>query len=416
MTLVVAPKSVVPVWPAPGRAILVVHADQSAHQPAASRTAPAAIVAALRANTIVVLNYEACIREPLKSLLLQTQWDLIVADEAHRLKAPGGVTSKLFARLGAQCDRRLGLTGTPLPQSHLDAYALMRFIQPSVFGTSYVTFRNRYTRPASSSEDYRNPAILWFTDRGADPKRYVPDRMEMFEQALAPWMFRVEARDVLDLPSAIDEQRHAELEPKARRIYRELETDLISDLETGVVTAANALVRVLRLQQVVGGTVRTEDGVDVEVSRAKRGLFHEFLTDVPAGEPVVVFARFHTELDAARAVAQEHERPIFELSGRASELPEWREAPNGVLAVQIQAGGVGIDLTHARHAVWWSLPWSLAQYDQARARLVRPGQGRHVVFTHLVVADTIDGAMAEALASRRTVIEAVLERIAKERP
>jgi SNF2 family DNA or RNA helicase len=420
--LVVAPKSVVPVWeeqiarfwPAnvsPHR--IFIHAG-GASAKAAQRIATEHKRSQGR-GFIAVLNYEATIQGKLRDQLGSISWDMIVADEAHRLKAPGGVTSRGLAAL-AKRNRalRLALTGTPLPVSHLDAYGLMRFTEPTLFGSSFVGFRRRYTRPAVTRDERQQRDGLFIHERGA-LMRYVPSNMPDFEARMGGVTYRVDASDVLDLPEAVDEHRVGVLGPAGRKAYQELEDDFFTEVRTGVIaTATNALVKVLRLQQISSGFVNAVDESDpVDVDGAKRALFREFLDDLPRDEPVVVFARFHHDLDAIAAVVKDvyGDGQYGELSGRCNDLAVWQGGDRIVLGVQVQSGGVGISLTRARVAVWYSLPWSLAQYDQARARLVRPGQERAVTFMHLIMRDTIDEQMHSALKQRKEVLDALIARI-----
>jgi SNF2 family DNA or RNA helicase len=79
-----------------------------------------------------------------------------------------------------------------------------------------------------------------------------------------------------------------------------------------------------------------------------------------------------------------------------------------VLGVQIQAGGVGVDLTRAAVGIFYSCGYSLGEYLQACARLHRPGQDRSVTLLHLIAEDTIDRQVYEALARREQVVETIL--------
>ena len=92
----------------------------------------------------------------------------------------------------------------------------------------------------------------------------------------------------------------------------------------------------------------------------------------------------------------------------------WLSRWTAVLGVQIQSGGVGIDLTQARYAVFHSIGFSLGDFDQAVARLHRPGQTRHVHIYHLVCPDTIDVAIAKAIEAKRDIVESVLEELKHE--
>jgi SNF2 family DNA or RNA helicase len=79
--------------------------------------------------------------------------------------------------------------------------------------------------------------------------------------------------------------------------------------------------------------------------------------------------------------------------------------------VQIQSGGVGIDCSRAAYAFYYSLGFSLGDYEQSLARLRRPGQTRCVRYYHLVCEGTVDAQVYAALRERRNVIEAVLRKL-----
>jgi SNF2 family DNA or RNA helicase len=102
----------------------------------------------------------------------------------------------------------------------------------------------------------------------------------------------------------------------------------------------------------------------------------------------------------------------MELSGRRDDLAAWQEAERpGVLAVQIQAGGLGVDLTRARYSIFYSLSFSLGEYQQALARIHRPGQTRPVAHIHLVARETVDEKIMGALERRAEVVTFVLDEL-----
>ena len=97
------------------------------------------------------------------------------------------------------------------------------------------------------------------------------------------------------------------------------------------------------------------------------------------------------------------------MSGEVKDLDEARfPADKDVLAVQLQAGGVGIDLTRASIGVYYSMGFSLGDYQQSLARLHRPGQKYNVTFYHLVATSTVDQQVYKALQNRRAVVEEIL--------
>ena len=354
----------------------------------------------LPGTRVAVVNYEAVWRQPMGHIIEVTGVDWLVADESHRAKSPSGKLSRWLGKAPKWAKRRLALTGTPLPHSPLDAWAQFRFLEPDLFGTSFTSFRHRYailvnvpSLPAPLVKGYQNVDEL-------------EARMDCITYRAGP--------EVLDLPEETHEHIGVELEPKAQKTYRQLEREFITEIESGVVTAGNALTRLLRLQQLTGGWLQAENAEKAErVSTAKQEALKDLLGDMSTGESIVVFCRFRADLDAVQSVAVDLERPCHELSGRAHELEMWRETEGSVLAVQIQSGDVGIDLTKARYCVYYSLHYSLGDYLQSLRRVHRPGQERPVTYYHMIARGTVDEAVYKALQSRQEVVEAVLAEVGR---
>ena len=411
--LVVCPKVVVPVW---GREIAK-HLGAAAPPVLAlvqeGTIAKAAALAAASAR-VVVVNYDSVWRQPLASALRAWSPDLLVLDEMHRIKSPTGRASRWLGILARGVPARLGLTGTPLAHGPLDVWAEYRALAPSIFASTYGAFRAEYTRPALRSE-WRDADIMITAGRGGELSRWKLHNMDRLEAKIHSIAHRVRVADVLDLPESVDVVVEVELEKDAMRIYREIQADFIAGLSSSssspvVVTAANAMVVALRLAQVTGGTLRDDAGGQHVVSVAKRDALADYL-DGMGGEPVVVFGRFRADLDAIHQAAAAAGLSSSELSGRRSELAAWQAGDTVVLVAQVAAGSVGIDLTRARVAVWYSLSYNLAEYVQARARVLRPGQTRAVVFAHVIAKSTIDGAVYRALESRSAVVAAIVDHV-----
>jgi len=85
-----------------------------------------------------------------------------------------------------------------------------------------------------------------------------------------------------------------------------------------------------------------------------------------------------------------------------------------VLAVQIQAGGIGVNLTRARYSVFYSLGYSLGDYEQALARVHRPGQTRKCTHVHLISKGTVDEHVYKALQDKADVVEYILRKLGEQ--
>lgn len=415
-TLIIAPLKVISVWPKQfethsGKPVRVVALNgDNRRQMSIEKKAQLAREAIAQSERdglplVVVINYESVWRSPFGptyshdgkqitalGLALSTEWDCVILDEAHRIKAAGGKASLFMSRLGKRVPYRLALTGTPMPHSPIDVYALYRFLDPSVFGTSKAAFEANYVVKGG----YGGYQILGYRN------------VEQLNAKVYSIAHRVKSEDVLDLPEFQHVERYCTLGDEARRAYQNLEADFITSLGEEKVTVTNALVKLLRLQQITGGYVPDDNGETHRVDEAKAELLADVLEDVDAREPLVVFARFHEDLNSIHETVRKSGRTTAELSGRKNELAAWQDGEADVLVTQVQAGKEGIDLTRARYAIYYSVGFSLGDYEQSLKRTHRPGQTRNCIYVHLVAKGTVDEKVYRALSEKKSVVEYVL--------
>lgn len=355
-------------------------------------------------NRVVIINYDSVWRKPLGDYLVGLGdhgiIDMVVLDESHRAKAAGSKVSKYLAMLGRRVPVRMCLSGTPMANSPLDVYGQYRFLDRSVFGTSHERFLQKYAVLGGPDRKF----IVGYKNQ--------QDLMERF-RSLAYTCRMSDVADRIKLPDALPPQRVPVcLPPRDMRTLAELGEEFVAECADGFVTATNVLVKMLRMQQICAGfcpvqDAPLEDAETRELNTAKADALRSVLEDLPTDERLVVFCVFVHDLDTVSEATGATGRPYFELSGRRHDLDGWSASEGGVVAVQIQAGAEGVDMTCAHRAVYFSLPHSLALYEQSKARLYRPGQDRPVSFVHLVAEGTVDEAMYESLQRKRDVIDAI---------
>ncbi|HXJ41374.1 MAG TPA: SNF2-related protein [Bryobacteraceae bacterium] len=310
----------------------------------------------------------------------------------HNCKGYSSATSKYCAEVSRHAERRLALTGTPMAHSPLDLFGQFRFLDRGIYGDSYHRFRSMFAVSGPFGADH----IVAFKNQ------------EELARRMALITFHAGAEH-LDLPDVTHIDIPFELGKESRRLYDEMEDDLIAFVKGGgEVTAANGLVKLLRLQQICSGFVEDDDKVIHEIGSEKRNTLADLLEDL--NEPVVAFCVFHQQLDVIRHVAESLERRAGEISGRHKDLTPNALMPDDIdiMATQIRSGGVGIDLTRARVAVYYAPCYSLGDYDQSLSRLNRPGQTRPCVFYHLVGIGTVDEVIYKALEKKRDVVQQVV--------
>jgi SNF2 family DNA or RNA helicase len=350
----------------------------------------------------VIVNYDAIHRSDLGKTIAAQRWDVCICDEVHRIKSPSGVASRFMSSFQDKCSRRIGLSGTPMPHSPLDLYAQMRWIDKRIFGTSNTIFKSRY-------------AILGGFRRNGKPVQVVGYKNQSdLNRRFYTVADRILKEDVLDLPPKVTVERLFDLDPVVYKHYKQIESGIKTEIRDRTITTANALVRTLRLQEITGGSCGTDGGArEIFKNNKKADVLEEVLGDIDKSEPVVVFCRFRHDLNEVARIAVKAGRMAFELSGAKNEIEEWKDAAKSgaVFAVQIQAGGLGIDLTLARFAIYYSCTWSLGDYDQSAARIHRPNQDRPVKYIHLLARGTIDFAVFNAIKKRRNIVDSVLDHL-----
>lgn len=412
--LIACPLRVVPVWIAQferhvGIPVVITALDEDAGSVADKRALAEEKMRLAEARDVpfvAVINYDSAWRAPFAPWAEKQQWDLVIADEDHRLKCPGGKASLFFKRLRTVARHRVALTGTPMPHGPMDIYAQFRFLDATIFGPSFAAFRQKYAVMGG----FQRKQITGF------------QKLDELERLMSRVTYRV-GKEVLELPPETDVTYHCDLGSEAHRIYKDIEEDFVAQVRDGVVTAANAMVKILRLQQVANGIAKTDDGVDHRIDTAKQKLLADTLEDIGAGEPVVVFCWFHLDLDAVHQSCQALQAGLtdedkakgryqtLELSGRRDELKQWQEGAAQALVVQIQAGGEGVDFTRARYSIFYSVGYSLGKYVQARSRTHRPGQTNPVEHIHLIARNTVDVRIMRALEKRAEIVDSILAEI-----
>lgn len=348
----------------------------------------------------VVINYDAVWRKPMGDLILKTDWDLVVLDESHRAKAAGSKTSKFLAVLGRRVERKMCLSGTPMANSPLDVYGQYRFLDPTIFGTNYYLFQQQYAVMGG-------PDLKFVV--GYKNQKTLNDKFK----SIAYTCRMSDIKDRIKLPDALPPiQRNVTLPNKDMKMMREFNKEFIAECESGHIVANNVLTKLLRLQQIASGfcmvNVDTAGSTEVqELNTAKQDCLADMLSDISPVASVVVFCVYRHDIKAIKEAAKKAKRDTFELSGAVNELNEWKQKDGAVIAVQIQAGAEGVDMTKANHAVYFSVPHSLALYNQSKARLYRPGQTGPVSFIHLIAEGTVDEAMYRSLIKKEDVIESI---------
>lgn len=310
-----------------------------------------------------------------KELATRSDIDLVIVDEIAMFR--NGTTSRwktLNNILNKQgVSRRVwALTGAPTPNEPTDAWAQCRTIVPAnqevprYFGA----FRDMVMKQISP--------FKWI------PK---PDAAETVRRLMQP-SIRFALDDCVDLPEQIFQSRDVEMTPEQKKAYKDMLAKLSTEYAGGQILAVNEAVKANKLVQIACGVAYANDGSHILLPNDPRLEVLEEVVEESEGK-VIVFVPLTAVLEnvAARlskrwSVAKVHgETPKSERDQIFSNFQK-SDDPH-VLVANPGTMSHGLTLTAATNIVWYAPIYSNDTYEQACARVRRPGQTRTTVIVHI---------------------------------
>lgn len=358
---------------------------------------------------------------------------MMIVDESHRIKTPTAGVTKRTLLLGRLAKARRIATGTPLTNAPPDLFTQFEFLRPELLGTkSYRAFvaqyaellpddhghmrhiitrmkqRHSWAARAAEQGKLQGPQIFARDSRGQPRWR----NLDQLRELLAPHVFRVLKKDCLDLPEKIYQTRYFELGATQRRAYERLERELLIEVG-GDLLAVHALGARIKLQQVTSGFVLVDGEPHyIAENNPRLALLKEVITDQQG--PFIVWARFREEIAAIMRLLAEMEIPAVEYHGDVKDKDRERavdDFQNGLATAfvgQTQAGGIGLTLTAAQSAIYYSNDFNYGTRAQSEDRNHRIGTAKNVVYIDLIASDTIDEGIAAALQRKEDTAATVL--------
>lgn len=352
------------------------------------------------AHDILIVGYEQLAND-FEALRLMP-WDIMIVDEAHSIKERSSKRTKAVHRM--PIPRTFLLTGSPVLNRPNELWSLLYKCDPARF-RSYWTFVNRYCVFGG----FKGKQIVGTKEKNE------------LKSILAEYMIRRLKEDVLDLPAKQHVQILVELHPEQKRIYDEINTTLAISIpdEPDPMEIENALTKMLKLKQVActPATIGFEDN-SYKLDRAV-SMCEEFCQgDHP--EPVVMFTQFRGVMEAMRLRFDAVGIPVWQLHGdvpqekRIAMINEWKASGSpGVLMVMLQMA-TGMNLTHARKAIFLDKLYVPKLNEQAEDRIHRIGADTEqpVQIFSLVAKGTVEQRIEKILASKRRLFKTLIEDVA----
>jgi SNF2 family DNA or RNA helicase len=353
---------------------------------------------------IWLASLAAARRDPLRSVLVARDWDVVVVDEAHRVRNQRSASGRLARDLRAR--HLLLLTATPVENRLEDLFQLVSLVSPGLLGTA-AEFRRQYA--VRGAGDSAVPVVR---------------NVERLQARTREVMVRHRRSEVaLILPQRLAETVKVHLPEAEARLYAEV-AERIRVKGRGATPSVRMSLR--SLARLAGSSpaalaprlARTgwHDLADraeaITRSRKEEVLVERVGRHLERGEKVIVFTAFVPTLErlatALEATGVEVSRYHGGLARTAKDAAVQRFAADVPVLVSTEAAGEGRNLQFCHAMVNMDLPWNPMQIEQRIGRLHRIGQRHDVVVTNVLGVGTIEERVLDVLESKINLFELVV--------
>lgn len=340
-------------------------------------------------------------------------FDMVIIDELSSFKSNTAKRWKALKKAIQKVPYVVGLTGTPAPNSYLDLWPQVYLLDGGVrLGRTVTDYRYRYFKPGKHKG---HVVYEWIMRLGAQ---------DAINRKLRDLCLSMSAEDWLDLPPVLYNTIPVSMDSTAEKRYKRFEKEKVIPLlqeatgfkaldvrdpsqvaeMTSAIRGDTAATAAGKLLQMAGGAVYDDENNVVPIHECKLDALGELLESCE-GESVLCFYNYQHE----KQRIMERFPQAVAFSGPA-DVENWNAGRIPLLLCHPASTGHGLNLQEGGHiTVWFGLNWSLELYQQANARLARPGQQHSVVIHHLVCRGTVDEKVMAALQQKDAGQLALLE-------
>ncbi|MCK0472581.1 DEAD/DEAH box helicase [Halalkalibacter sp. APA_J-10(15)] len=349
---------------------------------------------------VVVASIDTAKRQPHHDIVLQQPYDLVIIDEAHKLKNPKTKNYEFVKRLKKKfC---LLLTATPVQNKLEEIFNLVSLLKPGHLGASS-SFEKEFR---SSKRSPRNEGKL----KELVNKVMVRNRRE---ETGIEWTKRiVETVDIEFSPS--EREFYNRIEQLSGEINHfglmTLKRELCSSREAAFMTLKNMVDRA----EVDGNDAHIANILLQEIGQvdghAKAEKALEIIQSING--KVIIFTEYRaTQLYLQWFLKQNGISSVPFRGGFKRGKKDWMKQlfqQHAQVLIATEAGGEGINLQFCSHMINYDLPWNPMRIEQRIGRIHRLGQQEDVHIYNFAVKETVEQHILKLLYEKIHLFEAVI--------
>jgi len=330
---------------------------------------------------------------------------LVAIDESTTIKNPGAQRTKNILRLSKLSKYRRILTGSPVTKSPLDLYTQCEFLDEYLLDfSSYYAFRTRYALMKTANFNGRSVQLVVGYRNLAE-----------LSETVKKFSYRVLKDDCLDLPPKTFMKRIIQLSPEQKRVYTQMKSMALAELNGKMITTFNAITQIMRLQQITCGHFKADDGSMQEIKNNRITELMDLLEEVE-GKAVIWAHWRHDIATIVREIEKEYPGSVMTYYGdtttedRQKAIREMQDPESKIrfLVGTPQTGGYGITLTGASTMIYYSNGYDLEKRKQSEARIDRIGQEKPMTYIDILAEDTVDEKIVKALRKKVNIATQVM--------
>lgn len=363
---------------------------------------------------IEALSYDRGIR--MAKRFVDTHKVLMCIDESTTIKNRSAIRTKNAIAIGKRVIYKRIMTGMPITKNPMDLFSQCNFLGPELLGyASFYSFQAHYA-------DLKDQTVGF----GKNMRRYKMvtgfKHLDELQDVVKEFSFRIRKDECLDLPPKLYQMVEVELTDNQQKVYNDLVKKSIAEIEgIGTISAAEALTKLVRLHQVVCGTIVTDDGDEIALEDNRLPALMSLLEETDG--KVIIWATYRRDIRRiAKAIEKEYgEESVATYFGdtssdaREEARLQFNESDSNLrfLVANPAVGGFGTTLldkseSESQIVIYYSNSYNLEFRMQSEDRSHRIGQTKNVTYIDLVSPNTVDEKIIDSLRNKRSISAIVM--------